>query len=199
MEITGESSGAVRSSEDVPTLPSKEAVSAPVGAIRNSAVCVFTAISAAVTFTTTTDLAATVCEDFCVSSPLHPAIDAETTKHTASSAAIHTAEPIPTRLLLWRRSALPALLISIQPSILRENLFSILVIHLLQNTVRKLHPVYLPSSLARIFPIRKIFVSGFQPSEVVRVHRFLRFGIRSEHDSVLKVDKKLSRPPRLPA
>src|ERR1700731_4845658 len=80
-----------------------------------------------------------------------------------------------------------------------EKSLSIFVVNLFQNGVGQLHPVNLPTALSRIAPVVEIFITRFQPSEIIRVHIGIRFAIRSEHDAILKIHKELPGAAGLPA
>src|SRR5260221_5173354 len=88
---------------------------------------------------------------------------------------------------------------SVQPLEQGENLVRIFMVDLFQDSIRQLHSVNLPTPLARVSPVGKIFIPSFEPTEVVCVHGFLRLAVRSEKNSVLVIDKEFTRPPRLPS
>src|SRR5262249_36373593 len=83
--------------------------------------------------------------------------------------------------------------------VLRKDFLGVTVIDLLENDIRQPHAVNHPSSLARVAPIRKVFILRFEPSEIVGVHRGNRLRVCSKEDAVLKFIKELGGAARLAA
>src|SRR5258708_5297749 len=70
------------------------------------------------------------------------------------------------------------------PLELREDLFRIPVIDLIEDHVWQLDSVYFPTPLLRISVIIEIFISGFQPTEVIAVHLLITTRIGAEQDAI---------------
>src|ERR1700756_5199253 len=109
---------------------------------------------------------------------------------------------------LWRspetnaissRRSLSSARMSVPPFEPRENLVRIPMVDLFEHSIWKLHSINLPTPLAGISPVGEILIASFQPTEVVRVHCFLRLAVGSEKNTVLVIDKEFARPPWLPS
>ena len=73
-----------------------------------------------------------------------------------------------------------------------EILSAFFMIYLFKNRIGQFHSKVFPSSLAGVCASRQILIASFERTEVVRVHYFLQFAVRSEEDAVLVIDREFA-------